>query len=46
MQAGLMSNLIDAKQIITEKSGHSIHLNEPEFIVKSVLELVDIYRKE
>ena len=46
MQAGYMNNTKNAKQIITDKSGHSIHLTEPELIIKSVKELVEVNRKD
>lgn len=45
MQASLMNNSNNAKQIITVDSGHSIHHNEPELIIKSVEELVVMNRK-
>ena len=44
MQARMMNNLIDAEQIITDKSGHSVQLSEPELIIDAVKELIEIYR--
>lgn len=46
MQARIMNNSRKSKQIITDKSGHSIHLTEPELIINSVKELVEIFRKD
>ena len=45
MQANYMSNSINAKQIITDKSGHSVQLSEPELIIDAIKELVEINRK-
>ena len=45
MQATIMNNVEDANQIITDKSGHSIHLTEPDLIINSIKELVENYRK-
>lgn len=45
MQSSFTNNSDDIKQIITVKSGHSIHHNEPELIIKSVEELVKMNRK-
>ncbi|MBK3517181.1 alpha/beta fold hydrolase [Carboxylicivirga marina] len=45
MQASIIENVQDAEQIITTKSGHSIHLTEPELVVNAIKELVLIYRK-
>lgn len=44
MQARMMNNLTDAKQIITDKSEHSVQLSEPELIIDAVKELIEIYR--
>jgi pimeloyl-ACP methyl ester carboxylesterase len=46
MQASFMINSIDAKQIITDKSGHSIQLSEPELIIEAIKELVEKNRKD
>ncbi len=46
MQARMMNNVEDAKQIITDKSGHSIQLSEPELIINAVKELIEIYRNK
>lgn len=46
MQAGIMKNVKDAKQIITDKSGHSVQLTEPDLIVSSIKELVEKYRNK
>ena len=46
MQAGIMHNVKDAKQIITDKSGHSIHLTEPELIINSIEEIIVINRND
>jgi pimeloyl-ACP methyl ester carboxylesterase len=45
IQARIMNNLKDAKQIITDKSGHSIQHTEPELIINAVKELIEINRK-
>jgi len=45
MQANFMSNSIDADQIITDKSGHSIQLSEPKLIIDAIKELIEINRK-
>jgi pimeloyl-ACP methyl ester carboxylesterase len=45
MQANSMSNSTNAKQIITDKSGHSVQETEPELIIDSIMELVGLYRK-
>jgi len=42
MQADFMANSINAKQIITNKSGHSVQLTEPELIIDAIKELVEI----
>ena len=44
MQSSFTNNSDDGKQIITVDSGHSIHQNEPELIIKSVEELVLLNR--
>ena len=44
MQARMMNNVKDAQQITTDKSGHSVHLTEPELIVNAVKELIEINR--
>lgn len=44
MQASYMNNTKNAKQIITDKSGHSIHLTEPELIINSIEEIIVINR--
>ena len=46
MQANFMSNSTNANQIITDKSGHSVQLTEPELIIDAIKELVEIYRKD
>ena len=45
MQANIMSISTDAKQIITDKSGHSVQLSEPELIIEAIKDLVEINRK-
>ena len=45
MQASIMKNVKDAKQIKTDKSGHFIHFTEPELVINSIKELVVINRK-
>jgi len=45
MQANSMSNSTDAKQIITEKSGHSVQETEPELIIDAIIELIKINNK-
>ena len=42
MQANFMSTSTNAKQIITDKSGHSVQLTEPELIIDAIKELVEI----
>lgn len=44
MQAEVLQGLPDAKQIITEKSGHFLQSTEPELVIDAIRELVDIYR--
>ena len=34
----------DAKHIITDKSGHSIQISEPELIINAVKELIEIHK--
>ena len=46
MQAGIMKNVEDARQIITDKSGHSVHLTEPELIINAIKELIEINRNK
>ena len=46
MQANFMANSTNAKQIITDKSGHSVQLTEPELIIDAIKELVEINRKD
>ena len=46
MQANFISNSINAKQIVTDKSGHSVQISEPELIIESIKELVELNRKE
>lgn len=46
MQADFISNSINAKQIITDKSGHSVQISEPELIIESIKELVELNRKD
>ena len=46
MQANSMSNSTNAKQIITEKSGHSVQETEPELIIDAIIELIKINRKK
>ncbi|MEJ2658307.1 MAG: hypothetical protein P8012_14120, partial [Desulfobacterales bacterium] len=46
MQAGMMKNVKDARQIITDKSGHSIQFSEPGLIINAVKELVEINRNK
>lgn len=46
MQAKFMANSTNAKQIITDKSGHSVQLTEPELIIDAIKELVEINRKD
>ena len=41
-----MKNVKNAKQITTDKSGHYIHFTEPELIINSIKELVEIFRKK
>ena len=43
MQARIINNVKDAKQIITDISGHSIQFSEPELIINAVKELIEIY---
>ena len=45
MQANSMSNSTNAKQIITDKSGHSVQEAEPELIIDAIIELLKISRK-
>lgn len=45
MQAEMMDGVLDARQVVTEKSPHSIQQTEPELIIDSVRELIEIYRK-
>ncbi|MHA1213255.1 MAG: alpha/beta fold hydrolase [Candidatus Heimdallarchaeota archaeon] len=45
MQANFMANSTNAKQIITDKSGHSVQLTEPELIIDAIKELVKLNRK-
>lgn len=44
MQAEVMDGVLDARQVVTEKSPHSIQQTEPELIIDSVRELIEIYR--
>jgi pimeloyl-ACP methyl ester carboxylesterase len=44
MQVSILEGLPDAKQIITDKSGHLMHYDEPELVVFSIEELVNKYR--
>jgi hypothetical protein len=44
MQAEVLEGLPDAKQIITEQSGHFLQETEPELVINAVKELVDKYR--
>jgi pimeloyl-ACP methyl ester carboxylesterase len=46
MQARMMKNVKDAQQIITDRSGHSIQLTEPELIINAVKELIEIHRNK
>ena len=46
MQARLMENAKDAKQIVTEKSGHDIQNTEPELIIEATRELIEIIRNK
>lgn len=46
MQANIMANSTNAKQIITDNSGHSVQLTEPELIIDAIKELVVINRKD
>jgi pimeloyl-ACP methyl ester carboxylesterase len=44
MQAEVLEGVPDAKQIITEKSGHFIQGTEPELIINAIKDLVYKYR--
>jgi pimeloyl-ACP methyl ester carboxylesterase len=46
MQASLMNNIKDARRVVTDKSGHSVHHSEPELIVKAVKELIEMNRNK
>ena len=46
MQASIIKNVKDVEQIITDKSGHYIHFTEPELVINSIKELVEITRKK
>ena len=47
MQAGsYMNSNKNSKHIITDKSGHSIQLTEPELIINSIKELIEIDRSK
>ncbi len=46
MQSRIIQNIKDAKQIITNESGHSIHYTEPELIINSIKELIELYRNK
>jgi pimeloyl-ACP methyl ester carboxylesterase len=44
MQSRLLKGVLDAKQIITDKSGHQLQMTEPELCAKYIIELVEKYR--
>ena len=46
LQAEVINDCKDSKQIVTDKSGHSVQLSEPELIIDSIIELLEIYRKD
>lgn len=46
MQASIMANSTNAKQIITDNSGHSVQQTEPELIIDAIKELVELNRKD
>ena len=46
LQARLIKNVKDGKQIITKKSGHDIQNTEPELIIEAARELIEINRKK
>jgi len=45
MQTELLSLSSNSKQIIAEKSGHYIQLDQPELVIQAILELVHRYQK-
>ena len=46
LQAGLLKNVKNGKQIITEKSGHDIQNTEPELIIEAARDLIELYRNK
>ena len=44
MQASLIDGVNDSKHIITDKSSHWLHMEEPELVVDAVKELIEKYR--
>lgn len=42
LQRDLLSLSTNSKQIIAEKSGHQIHIDEPELVVATIREMIDL----
>ena len=43
-QAGLLQLSTDSQQVIAEKSGHNIELDQPEVVIEAILKLVAKFR--